>query len=158
VSSIYTRLWLAAETIVTNAHATTPILINGVAVTIARSKTAMARELLDSLPALGVVIGDRWEASTPFSTRPEDLVVCVIQLVIIAASNRDQQVGGTDLLDARERVQNLFARPGLLRSQVPEVLVTDLSFDAPIARSPFLKGYDFSSLAVRASCVSLGGQ
>lgn len=148
MAETYANLWTNTAALLTSVPN-----VRGVAPTVKRSKVEAARELLENLPVLGVVIGDDPDSSQPFATGGWQDNRYVVQFVVIAGSNRDVEAGGSDLLDVRAYIRDRFARPEAIRALVPEVLQVEILGKAPISKAAFLKGYDYSALAVRFRCV-----
>lgn len=148
-ASVYAKLVRGVEQLCR----ATPLYIRDGEASVVLARLPVARDALESLPAVAVCPAEQPERSEPFATGGYQSVTYVVQVVVIAASNRDASRGMADVLDARETLRKLFQRPSNIQAYAPEVLQADAAGEAPLARSAVFRGYDVSGFTARFRCI-----
>lgn len=125
---------------------TLALTFSGAAVGVAVRKLPRAEETLDTLPLICVCPRGP-EQVEPFTTEDHVLVKYQVEVVIIAAGNRD--LTDTNLstwLSWREQIRRLF-QWGL--EGMTGCIKVDVNPDAPLDRGKLNKNYEYSGLGFR---------
>lgn len=132
--------------------------IGGTVVPVEVRKLPKAEESLDTLPLIAVCPGDQRPTERPWDTgsdgRARALREHPVDVVVIAASNRDPVTGLAEYQEWRQKVSKRFGAPKSLAT-VRELYATNVVPDVPIDRNAYSKNYDYSGLSIRFACVEL---